>query len=91
MGFRDWLDMQDTATEGLMLPDKPRWVGMSRINPWPCTNAERRRLLGLGRKIKKPDPFGPTVRAVPKVEPPRFFTSPRPRLWTPVVPGFPRG
>lgn len=55
MTFRDWF----YAHEGLLLPDKPRWVGMSRINPWPCTNDERRRLMP--KKPKPPKPFAPTV------------------------------
>ncbi|MFO0800492.1 MAG: hypothetical protein U0804_23745 [Gemmataceae bacterium] len=58
MTFSEWF----YADEGLLLPDKPRWVGMSRINPWPCTNAERRRLMP--RKPKPPQPFAPTVSKV---------------------------
>lgn len=83
MGFRDWLDRQDITGEGLLLPDKPRWKGMSRLNPWPCTNAERRKLLGLGRRVKKPDPFALTIPAVRQVAPPPklpAFRPPTPRL-----------
>jgi hypothetical protein len=41
MTFREFLMID----EGLLLPDKPRWKGMSRINPFPCTNADRRKLM----------------------------------------------
>jgi hypothetical protein len=30
--------------EGFLLPDRPPRVGLSRINPFPTTNAQRKRL-----------------------------------------------
>src|SRR5262245_2340342 len=56
--FREFVAMQ----EGLLAPDRPPAKGLSRINPFPTTNAHRRRL--------KPNSFPPTVRPVAEVVPP---------------------
>jgi hypothetical protein len=53
--------------EGLPLADRPPAKGLSKINPFPTTNAHRRRLRGFGAQPAKP--FPPTVRAVPEVVP----------------------
>lgn len=48
--------------EGLLAPDKPRWVGMPRINTTGMTNQQRRNLMP--KKPPKPKPFGPTIGKV---------------------------
>jgi hypothetical protein len=53
---------------------------MSRINPFPCTNAERRKMMP--KKPPKVEPFKPTVAAVGK--PPKLYP-PKPK---PVTPAF---
>lgn len=55
--------------EGLLAPDKPRWVGMSRINTTGMTNQQRRNLMP--KKPPKPKAFGPTIGKVGDV---RAFT-----------------
>lgn len=45
--------------EGLLAPEKPRWVGMPRINTTGMTNQQRRNLMP--KKPPKPKPFKPTV------------------------------
>lgn len=51
----------------VLLPDRPPAKGLSRINPFPTTNAHRRRLKP--KPFRRPNPFPPTVRAVPEVVP----------------------
>jgi len=50
--------------EGLLAPDKPRWVGMPRINTTPMTNQQRRKLYP--QKPQMPKPFKPTIANVAK-------------------------
>lgn len=45
--------------EGLLAPDKPRWVGMPRINTTGMTNQQRRNLMP--KKPPKPKPFKLTI------------------------------
>ena len=59
--FRAFVAMQ----EGLLAPDRPPAKGLPRINPFPTTNAHRRRL--------KPNSFPPTVRPVAEVVPPHLI------------------
>jgi hypothetical protein len=49
MSFKAFVAMK----EGLLLPDRPPAMGLSRINPFPTTNAHRKRM--------KPCPFPPTL------------------------------
>jgi hypothetical protein len=58
MTFRDFIAMR----EGLLAPDRPPAKGLSRINPFPTTNAHRRRI--------RLNSFPPTVRPVAEVVPP---------------------
>jgi hypothetical protein len=51
--------------EGLNLPDRPPAKGLSRINPFPTTNAHRRRM--------NPKPLRPTVRGVAEIVPPSMI------------------
>ena len=53
--------------EGLLAPDKPRWVGMPRINTTGMTNQQRRNLMP--KKPPKPKPAAPTVRKVAEIVP----------------------
>ncbi|TWT34337.1 hypothetical protein [Blastopirellula retiformator] len=51
--------------EGLLVPDKLRWVGMPRINTTGMTNQQRRNLM-----LKKPPtPFRPTIPKVSQIVP----------------------
>ena len=58
--FREFVAMQ----EGLLAPDRPPAEGPSRINPFPTTDAHRRRI--------KPNSLPPTVRPVAEVVPPHL-------------------
>jgi hypothetical protein len=73
ISFKQFIEMQ----EGLILPDRPPAQGLSRINPFPTTNAHRRRLVS--KPARKPNPFPPTVRAVAEVVPPSLI----PKLFKP--------
>jgi hypothetical protein len=62
--FKRYVEMR----EGLLLPDRPPAKGLSRINPLPTTDAQRRRLKP--KPVNAPNPFKPTVRPVRQVVPP---------------------
>jgi len=64
MKFSEWLIQRD---EGLLLPDRPPLKGMSRINAFPGTDAQRKRLHV--KPAKKPNPFAPTIRKVAEIVP----------------------
>jgi hypothetical protein len=57
MTFREFVAMK----EGVLAPDRPPAMGLSRINPFPTTNAHRVRI--------KPNPFPATVRPVAEIVP----------------------
>lgn len=59
--FKDWLAQHD---EGFLLPDGPPLNGMTRINAFPGTDADRKRF-----HVKPPKPFAPTVRKVREIVP----------------------
>ena len=65
--FKQYVEMR----EGVLLPDRPPATGLSRINPFPTTNAHRRRLRP--KPLRKPNPFPPTVRAIPEIVPPKLI------------------
>ncbi len=65
--FKQYVEMR----EGLLLPDRPPATGLSRINPFPTTDAHRRRLKP--KPVKAPNPFKPTVRPVTQVVPPALI------------------
>jgi hypothetical protein len=58
MNFKEFLAMR----EGLLAPDKPPMKGLSRINPFPTTNAHRRRLQP--KPVTASNAFRPTVAQV---------------------------
>lgn len=62
--------------EGLLLPDRPPLKGMSRINPLPCTDAQRKRLHP--KPVKKPKPFAPTIRKVAEIVPQKMIAKIKP-------------
>lgn len=66
--FSEWLAMRN---EGLLLPDRPPLKGMTRINPFPCTDAQRKRFHP--KPFKKPKPFAPTIRKVIEVVPQKLI------------------
>jgi hypothetical protein len=66
MTFREFVAMR----EGLNLPDRPPSKGLSRINPFPTTNAHRRRI--------KSNPFPPTVLRVAEIVPQNLIPKLRP-------------
>lgn len=78
--FSEWLALR---TEGLWMPDKNAVPGMSKINPFPATQA---RLKGMTpKKPKAPQPFKPTVAPVGAIPQPSFGPAkvvkvPKPRL-----------
>jgi hypothetical protein len=61
MSFREYLTMR----EGLWLPDKKAVPGMSRINPFPATQAQLKRIRA--KPTPTPKPFKPTVQPVANV------------------------
>jgi len=63
LSFKQYVEMR----EGLLLPDRPPAKGLTRINPFPTTDAHRRRLKP--KPVKAPNPFKPTVRPVRQVVP----------------------
>jgi hypothetical protein len=78
--FSEWLALR---TEGLLLPNQNAVPGMSKINPFPATQA---RLKGIApKKPKAPQPFKPTVAPVgalpqPSFGPAKIVKVPKPRL-----------
>ncbi len=78
--FSDWLALR---TEGLWLPDRNAVPGMSKINPFPATQAQ---LKGIApKKPKVPHPLQPTVAPVgglpqPSFGPAKIVKVPKPRL-----------
>lgn len=71
--FTEWLARRD---EGLLLPDRPPLKGMSRINTFPSTDAQRKALHV--KPAKKPKPFAPTVRAVKEIVPQKVIPKVKP-------------
>lgn len=71
--FKDWLAQHD---EGFLLPDRPPLKGMSRINTFPSTDAQRKALHV--KPAKKPKPFAPTVRAVKEIVPQKVIPKVKP-------------
>jgi hypothetical protein len=61
MTFSEFVAMK----EGLVLPDRPTATGMSRINPFPTTDAHRKRIRSS--PVKKAKPFAATVTHVSHV------------------------
>ena len=53
--------------EGLLFPDQRPAKGMSRINPFPTTDAQRKR--PPPEEGEPPQLFKPTVRAVKEIVP----------------------
>ena len=68
MKFSEWLAKRD---EGLLLPDRPPLKGMPRINAFPGTDAQRKRLHV--KPAKKPMPFAPTIRKVAEIVPQKMI------------------
>ena len=68
MRFSEWLIQRD---EGLLLPDRPPLKGMSRINAFPGTDAQRKKLHV--KPAKKPKPFAPTIRKVAEIVPQKLI------------------
>lgn len=61
--FKQYVEMR----EGVLLPNRPPAKGLSRINPFPTTNARRRRIMP--KPARPSNPFPPTVRPVSEVVP----------------------
>jgi Phage integrase family len=61
--FKQYVEMQ----EGLLLPDRTPAKGLTRINPFPTTDAQRRRLTP--KPVQASNPFKPTVRPVRQIVP----------------------
>jgi hypothetical protein len=66
MTFSEFVAMK----EGLLAPDRPPAKGLSRINPFPTTNAHRKRITS--------NSIPPTVRKVAENVPPKFVANLRP-------------
>jgi hypothetical protein len=64
MRLSEWLALRH---EGLLMPDRPPRKGMARINPFPTTDGQGRRLHV--KSVKKPRPFSPTIRKVAEIVP----------------------
>jgi hypothetical protein len=73
MTFSEWLARRD---EGLLLPDRPPLKGMSRINAFPGTDAQRKKLHV--KPAKKPKPFAPTIRKVAEIVPQKLIPKLKP-------------
>ena len=67
ISFGKYVEMR----EGLLLPDRPSALGLSRINPFPTTDAHRRRFKS--KPIKASTPFQPTVRPVKEIVPTKLI------------------
>lgn len=61
--FKQYIEIR----EGLLLADRPPATGLSRINPFPTTDAHRRRLKPM--PVKASNPFKPTLRPIAQVVP----------------------
>ncbi len=57
--FTEYLAMK----EGVLLPDRQPLKGLTRLNPFPTTNAHRGRIRRV-RAGKKINPFPATIKAV---------------------------
>lgn len=75
MSFKQFVAMQ----EGLWLPDRAAVSGLSKINPFPTTNAHRKKLVP--KKVKAPPPVSPFKATVRQVVPPHSI--PKFRTWNP--------
>ena len=73
--FSEWLARRN---EGLLLPDRPPLKGMSRINPFPCTDQERKRLHV--KLIKPAKLFPPTVKKVAEIVPQKMIVKLKPGI-----------
>jgi hypothetical protein len=73
MKFSEWLARRD---EGFLLPNRPPRKGITRINAFPTTDGDRRRLHV--KPAKKPKPFAPTVRAVKEIVPNKLIPKLKP-------------
>ncbi|MBX9679114.1 MAG: hypothetical protein K2X38_10160 [Gemmataceae bacterium] len=71
--FKEWLARRD---EGFLLPTRPPLKGMSKINAFPGTDAQRQRLHL--KKIKPPKPFAPTVQKVREIVPSKLIPKLKP-------------
>lgn len=65
--FKQYIEIR----EGLLLADRPPATVLSRINPFPTTDAHRRRLKPM--PVKASNPFKPTLRPVTQVVPPALI------------------
>lgn len=83
MSFREFLEIE----EGLLLPSRPIRKGLTRINPFPTTNAHRKRLHAKPVKPKKP--FAPIVRKVAEIVPNKMI--PKLKPLQPIKPRPPLG
>jgi len=72
--FKEWLTRRD---EGFLQPTRPPLKGMSRINTFPGTDGQRKRLHP--KKGQPPKPFAPTVRAVKEIVPNKLIPKLKPR------------
>lgn len=72
MSFREFLEIE----EGLLLPSRPPRKGLTRINPFPTTNAHRKRLHA--QPMKPPKLFPPTVRKVKEIVPNKLIPKLKP-------------
>jgi len=61
--FKQYVELR----EGLLLPDRPPAKGLIQINPFPATDAHRRRLKP--KPVRVTNPFKPAVRPVRQVVP----------------------
>lgn len=79
MTFTEYMMMrQAEVQEGLWLADKNAVPGMSKINPFPGTDAQRKALHV--KPFKKPKPFAPTIRKVKEIVPNRFVAKIKPAI-----------
>jgi len=66
MNFKEFL----AAQEGVLLPTRLAASGLSKINPFPTTNAHRKRLQP--KVVRPAPPVKSFVSTVPQVVPPQF-------------------
>lgn len=68
MTFMQYVEMRRAEVrEGLWLADKNAVAGMSKINPFPATQARLNRMRL--KPVKPPKPFTPTVQKVSNAVP----------------------